>query len=287
MKRKQWLLGMAGLAMSGLALAAGPGAARKRLEASMLVTGDISVAPDGSVTGYTLDRQERIPGEIVGLIGAAAPKWRFDPVMRDGHAVAAHAHMTLRLVAKRESPDDSQFTARIASATFGEEGAGGEQISYASRAAPAYPMNAAKAGVEGTVYLLLRVGRDGKVADADIQQVNLGVVGSDSEMNVWRNVLAKPALRVAKDWTFNIPTTGAHANDPYFYATVPIAYHLNRGTGPHPDDRYGTWQGYVPGPKQDISWAKDAQGSSADALPDDGLFLVNSGLKLVTPLDNG
>ena len=42
----------------------------------------------------------------------------------------------------------------------------------------------------------------------------------------------------------------------------------------------------MPGPKQAVGWGKD-NGDNADALPSDGLFLVNSGLKLTTPLDNG
>lgn len=281
---KQWVLGLAALTMSGLAIAAGPQAARKRAEASMLVTGDITVTADGSVAGYTLDKQDKIPADVVGLIGSAAPKWRFEPVMREGHAVAAHAHMSLRLVARRESPDAPTYIVRIAGATFGEENGGGETVAYAKRSPPSYPSNAIASGVQGTVYLMLRIGHDGKVVDADVEQVNLGVVGSDTQMNVWRNVLANPALRVAKDWTFDVPTTGNHVNDPFYFVRVPITYRLH--TGPVPDDHYGQWEAYVPGPKQAIAWAKDT-GESADALPDDGLFLVNSGLKLTTPLDKG
>lgn len=282
--KKQWVMGVAALAMTGMALAAGPGAARKRAEASMLVTGEIAVAQDGSVTGYTLDRQEKIPQEVAGLIGRVAPKWRFQPVMQDGHAVAAKAHMSLRLVARHEADNSDQYVVRIASASFGDYGAGGESITYAKRSAPSYPRDAAAEGVQGTVYLLLRVGRDGKVADAAVEQVNLGVVGSDHQMNVWRNALANPAVRVAKDWTFNLPTKGVHVNDPEYITRVPVMFRLNRNE--RPDDLYGTWMAYVPGPKEPIAWTKDDDGS-ADALPDNGLYLVNSGLKLVTPLDNG
>jgi hypothetical protein len=282
--KKQWVVGLAAVAMTGLALAAGPGAARKRAEASMLVTGDIMVAPDGSVTGYTLDKQEKIPQEVTGLVARAAPKWRFEPVMQDGHAVAAKAHMNIRLVAQHATEDSDTYVIHIASASFGDYGAGGESMTYASRTPPSYPRDAATAGVQGTVYLLLRVGRDGKVADVAVEQVNLGVAGSDNELKAWRKVLSAPAARVAKDWTFNLPTKGAHMNDPEYVTRVPVIFRLNRNE--RPDDLYGTWQGYVPGPKESITWAKD-DGKSADALPDNGLYLVNSGLKLTTPLDNG
>lgn len=282
--KKQWLMGVAALAMTGMALAAGPGAARKRAEASMLVTGEIAVADDGSVTGYTLDRQEKIPQEVVGLIGRAAPKWRFAPVMQDGHAVAAKAHMNIRLVAQHASDDSDNYIIHIASASFGDYGEGGESMTYARRSPPSYPRNAVAAGVQGTVYLLLRVGRDGKVTDAAVEQVNLGVAGSDRELKVWRDVLADPALRVAKDWTFNLPTKGMHVNDPAYITRVPVMFRLNRNE--RPDELYGTWVPYIPGPKTSIAWNKD-DGSSADALPDNGLYLVNSGLRLTTPLDNG
>jgi len=282
--KKQWVMGLAAFAMTGLALAAGPGAARKRAEASMLVTGDITVAPDGSVSGYTLDRQDKIPTEVVGLIARATPRWHFEPVTLDGHPVAARAHMSIRLLAQRESPDSPNYVMHIAGANFGEDGAGGETMTYATRAKPEYPPNAVAARVQGTVYLAVRVGRDGTVSDVAVEQVNLGVVGTDSQMKVWRNVLANSSMRVAKSWTFTLPTKGAHVNDPAYIARVPITYQLDHGFA-H-DDRYGQWDVYVPGPKEEISWMKDA-GGSADALPDDGLYLVNTGLKLTTPLDNG
>jgi hypothetical protein len=281
--KKQWWMGLAALAMAGTAVAAGPNAARKRAEASMLVTGDITVAPDGSVAGYTLDKQEKLPAEVTGLVAKAATKWRFEPVMREGHAVAAKAHMNLRLVARRESPGSDMYTIRITGGSFGDEGAGGEELSYATRKPPGYPQAAIADRVEGTVYLVVRVGRNGKVEDVAAEQVNLGVAGSDTNMKVWRNVLANPAVRAAKEWTFNVPTKGAHVNDPYYVARVPITYHLDRTEVP--DDLYGKWQAYVPGPKQDVSWSKES--GSVDAVPDDGLYLVNSGLKLTTPIDNG
>ncbi|MDF3980567.1 energy transducer TonB [Luteibacter sp. PPL201] len=284
MKGRQWVWGSVALAMAGLAMAAGPGAARKRAEASMVITGDIAVAPDGHVTGYTLDKQEKIPEGIATLIGRSAPRWRFRPVERDGQAVAARAHMSLRIVAKRESPESDAYVARIAGASFGEDNGDTERLTYAERSPPAYPMNAASAGVFGTVYLVLRVGHDGKVQDAAVEQVNLGVAASDNDMKVWRKVLAMPALHAARSWTFHPPTQGVHANDPTYVARVPVSYQLSRGA--RPDDAYGTWQAYVPGPKEPVTWLKD-DGSTADALPDDGLYLVNSGLTLTTPIENG
>ncbi|SEV95365.1 hypothetical protein [Luteibacter sp. 329MFSha] len=279
---KRLLVGVFAAAMASAAFAAGPLAVRQRIEASMLVTGSIVVAPDGNVTGYELDKQDKIPPEIVELVRSATTAWRFEPVLRDGQAVSAKAHMALRIVARRDDPTKKEFTAHIVGASFGDDGKGGEEITYLDRHPPSYPSAAAAARVQGTVYLLLRVDHDGKVTDAFAEQVNMGVVGSDSELRVWRKALANPAVQAAKTWTFQPPTKGPHANDPFYIVRVPVTFRINRD--PARSDRYGTWQAYVPGPKEQAPWA-EASPAASDAVPDGSLFLVNTGLKLTTPLD--
>jgi hypothetical protein len=288
MRMKRLLVGVTALAMTGLALAAGPGAVRKRVEASMLLTGSITVAPDGSVSSYDIDKADKVPAEIVSLVQQSATDWRFEPVIRDGHPVSAKAHMSLRVVARRENENSESMTARIAGANFGDDGQDGESITYIDRHPPSYPAGAAAAHVEGTVYLLLRVDHDGKVADAFPEQVNMGVIGSDADLRIWRKALADPSVLAAKTWTFRPPTKGPHANDPYYDVRVPIVFAINSRKGGGPGDMYGQWKAYVPGPKETAPWSSDTSKGDAntDALPDGQLFLVNGGLKLKTPLDH-
>lgn len=284
---KRFFVGVTSLAITGLAFAAGPAAVRKQVEASMLLTGTIVVAPDGSVKSYELDKAEKIPANITALVSNATQQWHFDPVTRDGQAVTAKARMSLRVVARRETPDGDDYTARIAGATFGDnDAASTERVTYIERNPPGYPDLAARGHVGGTVYVLLRIGRDGKVIDANAEQVNPNVVTSEADMKTWRKVLAAPSVTAAKKWTFHIPTTGSHANDPYYVTRVPVVYRLERTS---PDAEYATWQAYVPGPKETASWAKDdrAAGGSTDALPDGQIQLVGTGLKLTTPLSKG
>lgn len=280
---KRFFVGVTSLTLAGLALAAGPGAVRKQVEASMLLTGSIVVAPDGSVASYALDKADKVPADIAALVTRATQQWHFEPVMRDGHAVTAKAPMSLRIVAKHETPDSTDYVARITGATFGDEDKpSAETVTYAQRQPPGYPDIAARGGVGGTVYVLLRIGHDGTVVDAEAEQVNLSVVSSENDMKAWRKVLAKPSVEAAKRWTFHVPTTGPHANDPYYVARVPILYSIERTS---PDARYATWQVYVPGPKDTANWAKDDHSiGSTDALPDGQLQLVGTGLKLTTPL---
>ncbi|WP_266172146.1 energy transducer TonB [Dyella subtropica] len=286
--KRLWML-MLCVMFSGLAFADGAYAVRKRMEASMVVTGSIVVAPDGSVRSYELDKPDQLPPAVVGLMRKATAEWRFGPVLRDGVAVAAKAKMSTRIVAKRQENGD--YVARVAGTTFGED-LPEEQVSIKKdQARPRYPMEAVRARVAGTVYLLLRIDRDGKVADVSAEQVNLTVADDDNGMRVWRRVLADASIRAAREWTFNTPTSGPRVKDDYWIARVPVSYQVQAAGTRVPDD-YGHWQGYIPGPKEPVPWlAKyrrpgDDEDNMADALPDDGLYMLGSGPHLITPPDH-
>jgi hypothetical protein len=279
---KRWLIGLFCVLLSGAALAAGPAAVRKRVQASMLLTGTIVVAPDGSVSSYAIDKAEKLPPMVTGLIAESIPRWKFEPTLLDGKPVAAKAKMSVRFVAKPVG--DDKYSVGISGTQFGQN-VPGESITYKDRVAPTYPREAARSRVSGTVYLLLRVGRQGQVEEAVAEQVNLVVVDNDEEMERWRKMLANSALVAARRWTFNLPTSGGHMNDEYWVARVPVTYGLLYG-GLRGADDYGKWQPYVPGPQQPVPWIDDPRllSGSADALPDEGLHpLEKNGLRLITP----
>lgn len=275
------IVGLLCAVLSCAVLAAGPDAVRKREEATMLVTGRIDVMPDGSVHGYSIDRPEKVPAAVTDLIQKNVPNWKFK--IADNSNVIEQARMNLRIVAK--PTDDGQYAIRIASSSFGEQkDLGSEYVSAKDRAAPKYPLSAEKARVDGTVYLFLRVGRQGQVEDAVAEQVNLRQYGSDMEMQRYRDVLADAALKAAKTWTFNTPTTGKHVADAYWNVRVPVAFNLKVRGAPE-DDTYGKWQGYIPGPRQPIPWAqKTPQLSiSPDAIPAGSISQADQNLQLMTP----
>lgn len=280
---KRWLLGLLCVLLSGAALAAGPTEVRKRIQASMLLTGSIVVAPDGSVRSYAIDKAEKLPSAVSELIANSIPHWKFEPTLLDGKPVAAKAKMSLRLVAKPVGDDN--YSISISGTQFGQD-APGESISYKDRVAPTYPYQAVQARVSGTVYLVLRVGRQGRVQEAEAEQVNLAVVANDLELERWRKVLARSALMAARKWTFNLPRSGEHMNDEYWIAWVPVTYSL-RVFGERPVYEYGKWEAYVPGPRQLVPWIDDPRllSGSVDALPEGGIHLLGrDGLRLITPL---
>ena len=288
---KRCMLVLCCMMLAGVAIANGRDDLRDRVQASMLVTGTIEVAPDGSVVTYTVDHPDKLPPVVKDLLARAVPAWRFEPVTRDGKAVGAKAPMGLRVVAKPVG--HGGYALAVASSWFGhlnDEGrheAAADDFTYKQRLSVAYPSDAASAGVSGTVYALLKVGRDGKVIDAAAEQVNLRIRASERDMATWRKKLADAALRALRRYTFHVPTTGPDAAEPYWLARVPVDVALHGFHAPKVARKadYGQWQPYVPGPLQEPDWAdKRRLAGSPDATPEDGSLLADMSLHLLAPL---
>lgn len=286
------MMALALVLCASVAAAAGPRAARKQIERSMLVTGHVLVEPDGSVSGWEIDQREKLPDFVAGLIEKSAPEWKFEPVLVDGSPGRARARMSLRVVANQT--DDGSYRVAIRSGYFGEEAmtpeerrrqADADDVRSLDMTPPSYPMQAAQGGVRGTVYLVVRVNRQGEVDDVAVEQVNLKTLGSEGQMTMMRNMLAQPAVRAARKWTFRIPTAGDSAGDAHWFVRVPVDYKL----GGDKSAEYGQWDAYIPGPRQTIAWldtSPDA-GDSPDALVAGGVYMLGKGLKLLTPFQQG
>lgn len=275
---KRWLIGLFCALLSGAALAAGPAAVRKRVQASMLLTGTIVVATDGSVRSYAVDKAEKLPSVVTGLLAKDIPQWKFEPTLLDGKPVAAKAKMNLRLVAK--PLDDGDYSIAVAATHFGDRD-DTHAIKSLERRPPMYPPEALREYVTGTVYLALRVDTAGKVADAAAEQVDLGKTGGDAQMKQWRDRLARVSVAAARRWTFS---PAADTASPYRVVMVPVSFNL-RVNGYSTRVGYGQWNVYVPGPVQLIPWLDNKLISGGvDALPDGDIDQVGHGLRLLTPV---
>lgn len=264
--------------------AAGPRAVRKQAEASMLVTGKIQIDTTGKVTGYTLDEKDKLPAGVVRLLDKAVPGWMFEPVLIDGKAMNVSTDMSVRVVAKRTEEDS--FMVGIRGASFGDNGTRPEELPQSkSLSPPNYPEDAARAGVTGTVYLLLRVDREGLVSDAMAEQTNLRVVADERAMAGWRRRLEDVSIRQSRKWKFVPPSQGENADEPFWVVRVPVVYSLGR---PSKKPSYGVWEGYIPGPRQANPWSGDEEGIgfSPDTLAPGGAYLAGSGLRLMTALSD-
>jgi hypothetical protein len=258
---------------------AGPNEARKVTEASMLVTGSIEVNPDGSVHGYAIDHPEKIPDMVNTLIANRVPGWRFQ--LDEPSEVIQRTRMYLRITASHV--DDRHDSIAISEASFGDNGGEStDDVSFKDRQLIKYPRDAKEAGVSGTVYLLVRVNRQGTVENIAAEQVNLQIYTREAQMRYFRDVLADAAIKVAKNWTYNLPTTGPHMADQHWDVRVPVTFRLYQTRTP--TDLYGKWEPYIPGPVQSISWDAGDAGNvaSPDTIPEGGISQANASLHLAT-----
>jgi hypothetical protein len=252
----------------------------RALEASMLVSGWIAVAPDGSVQGYTIDQSEKLPQAVINHIQRKVPAWKF----RFDEPAAAIQRVQMHLRIQATPIDDKRYGVAIADASFGNrDGSDTDFISRKDYPSIKYPSQALEAHVSGSVYLVLRVNRQGRVEDVAAEQVNLHTRASEARMRFLREVLADAAIRGVKKWTYNLPTTGKHAADSSWNIIQPVNFTL--GPMPRAEDDYGKWEVYVPGPRQPVPWLNDAQVDiSPDTIPAGSISQTTSSLHLVTPL---
>ena len=279
------ILSFSAAAETHAAQSAAARAAMQQAEASMVVTGDVSIDAAGHVIGYSLDQPEKIPAGVSGLIAQYVPRWAFEPVQKDGSPVPAKAGMRLRVVAHKT--DETHYAVAIRSAAFSDpanEVLPGASLSAKKMTPPHYP--AAAYGIDGTVYLRLKIDRSGNVADEIAEQVTLHAVGTTQEMDAWRDALAKNTVKAAARWTFNPPTAGKLTSRAYWDVVVPVVYTMEGD----PIPGYGQWEAYIPGPRQDIPWADPDDSTrphSSEAYAEGSPHLAGGGLHLLTPLTEG
>ncbi|HKR77307.1 MAG TPA: energy transducer TonB [Rhodanobacter sp.] len=270
---KRWLLGLLCLVLSGVALASGPQG--ESIRASMLVTGTIQAAPDGSVATYAIDHPESLPPAVRSLLSNAIPTWKFDP-LADGKAAAPKVPIAVRVVAT--TMDGDKVRLEIEGVHFGppDHDPG---IAVVKQEKPVYPPAAEHALVHGTVYLAMRVDPAGKVADVAVQQVDMGAVGRDAELNHWRELLGRVSREAASQWVF---TPASDAATPYRIVRMSVTFALRSiATGGSTKPAYGHWNVYEPGPVQPVPWLDDKQpAGGVDALPDGDIDLVGHGLRM-------
>lgn len=271
------------LAVPATVEATGARAVRRQAESAMRVTGTLQIDAQGHVSGHTLDQADKLPEGVRTLVAESVPEWQFTPRTVDGRPEAGSTDMSL-LIRARPAGDDA-FDVEIASVAFGLKQADPEANVRVAQAmtAPEYPRDLAALGASGTVYLLLRVGRDGKVADAAVEQVNLRFVDDERQMEKMRRAFAQAALRAPAGWTFLPPTRGKLAQQAYWTVRVPVAFRLDRSR-----PEYGRWDSYIRGPRAPAPWDGDelakVAGFAPDALPEGQLYqpAADTGVRLLS-----
>ncbi len=182
----------------------GRGAVRKQVESSLSVTGTVDITPAGDVVAHRLDQTEKLPKGIVDTVARIAPRWKFESIPLQSNAVSRSA-MSLLFVAKKQ--EDGQLTVELRSASFNSPSPQGRAtFEKKTFRTPEYPFAAlGNAGVSGTVYLVVRYDREGRILDIDAEQVNMRVIGTEAQMAQWRRALTQSCLTAAKRWKLVVP----------------------------------------------------------------------------------
>lgn len=208
--------------------------------------------------------------------------WEFEPVLRDGQPVAFTTPMTIRLVASQIG--DGGYEIRIASTRFGEhDPEDRSRVRTLAMTPPRYPEQAYRAGVTGTVYLAVQVGRDGQVLDVAAEQVDLTSAGTERVMAQARELLARTSTQAARRWRFLAPEQGEAAQAQSWNLRVPVSFQLS-DTGRREDKR-GRWLPYIPGPRLFVPFLRKDDDGFSTALQEGQIEMIGRpGPRLKTPL---
>lgn len=258
-------------------------------QASMVITGRITVGPDGSVRKYSVDRQGDIPPAVQQLVGESVPDWRFKPIDGGHGHVAAQALMSLRIIARQSS--SKAYTVAIQSAQFGNAAAvasgscaANACITYREVETPKFPICELSQAVTGTVYVAVQLGDDGHVAKSAVLQVDLRNSGTAAEVESWRNGFANAALAAISKTTFNVPVVAAEAQPKTWTVIVPINFYTDRT-----QVAYGHWDLYYPGPVHEPAWVYNRHDAATtkggvDAVSEkSGMYEPDPRFVLLTP----
>lgn len=247
------------------ALAARYDKTRKQVEASMLVTGELVVAPDGAVKSYTLDRADALPPETRELLAKVVPAWELDVAKADGSPLQAPAtvKMSVQLLARPIAGVEDQLRVTVQDTAFWDPKAPGEVEAKGKLTPPEYPPFALRSGVSGIVYVVLRLDPDGAVAEAHVERVDMTVLADEKTLRKFSKVLAEAAVGAAKQWTFDIAPEHLAKPGP-IDVRVPVAFMLAGSSNPTPKEEYGRWRAYVPGQYAPIPWRNRSTADGGD-----------------------
>lgn len=227
---------------------------RQQVEASMLVTGELVVAPDGSVKSYKLDRADELPPDTQALLAELVPTWQLDVKKADGSPLQAPAmvKMGVQLLARPIPGVDDQLRVTVGDTTFHDPKAPVEIKANEELTPPKYPVHAWRSGMTGIVYVVLRLNPDGSVAETHVQRVDMTVLSNEKTLRKFGRMLADAAVAATKQWTFTIAPERL-ARPGSISVRVPIAFALSGGNSTT-RAKYGQWHAYVPGPYAPIPW---------------------------------
>lgn len=256
----------------------------KIMEASLTVESHAMVGADGSLHDMEFKDPAKLSPAVMDFIQQRAMSWKVHFVSPPQDDVKFN--ITVKVIARQT--DATHTSLRIAAADIVQTGLPEtETINVAKRVIPTFPGVALQARMPGTVYLLVQVAPDGSVLNVAAEKVNLRNYDSIPIMMAkYRKSLADAAINAVKQWTFSVPATGPHTQQPYWYVRVPVNFYIpNDGMDINNGRGYGKWDMYIPGPSENIPWFKEPKmlADAPDAIPDGAVRIMGAGPQLEIP----
>ncbi|MHC1479070.1 energy transducer TonB [Frateuria aurantia] len=238
--------------------------------------GTIDIGRDGHVLDWSVPHLDQAPEGIRQLVVRTIAEWRFRPLVLPDGVDRARSAMQLRLLAIPQGA--GRVSLRVTGASFGHAE---EDLPFVRRRQSGmvvYPEQAARAGIEGSVRILMLIRPDGLVLQADVIQVNLFRPGSGYDMARWRKLLGRAALDAARRARFVARPGAATPTTSAFYVFLPVTFALSVASGsPSAHERqvaFGRWTTYIAGPIHRPAWAEPGIVEDLGPGPDAGRLLV-------------
>lgn len=263
-------LGVASVAGMAEGVVAAPSmrALQDQVESSMRIKGSLDIGADGRVVAVRLDQQDAIPAGVVGFVKESMAGWEFEPTLQEGKTVPITTPVSLRVVGKVQGDGSARIEIRSASFVDYRE----DDLTRPARlsgSVPTYPVRTAGRGVAADVFLLIQVGRDGKVRNVAAEQVNLRVLVPPRQLDTVRTAFANSAIQAVRDWQFRIPTQGPLADRETWVVRLPVRYADQPPSGDVP-----AWEPYLPGPRQRAAWQQPERVTVAPDALGDGVYVA-------------
>jgi hypothetical protein len=225
------LFGMFGVA--GAAAAAGTPAS---LDVRLDVAGRLSVAADGQVSRVAMETPPT--AALAPRVEPLLRSLRFAPLSA-ADAGGVDTRFSLELAAE-PLPAGAGYRYTVANLTIGTP-------KHLAMDPPRYPARALANGVAARAVVLLRIGDDGRVQQAHVQQVSLAATGSEKTEAFYRNLFRLAILEAVPTWHFE-PGQWRAGAPLGALACVPVSFFVSGNA------KSVAWRAYVPGPVEPAPW---------------------------------
>lgn len=273
------------LAQSSTENVGNPGVVREAENVyTMRVRGELAFDTLGKVVEHRY--VTKIDPAVVAGIDRAIAKWRFQPHVKDGVAVAVRTPFEVTLAGRLISAE--KFEINVESARFGAAALPCDDKTFCKRNAemenaprlPNYPKGLLISGVSGMVLVYLKIDPTGRVIDASVGQSALfNVKGQMDVLSKARKNLERECLIYSKKvkWTAGTgdPVGGS---DPNRMAAQPFVFKM-AGTDVN---NLGVWRLEARGPKQIAVWMQKDKANAPGVSDVDGkgLYALDSEYRL-------